>query len=157
VPKDHHGTERAGSRLRRDARKQLSTAIRANGRLIGGATVGYLTLVTVIVVALSNVVPPILLAFFAGAAIASLGWMVLYVCGGAEHRRLSDAALGEDFTSTELRRLPRGWAHLDNVEFHRCDVDHVLVGPGIDEAPRNRCAISGCGIEAALEAAKIAL
>lgn len=69
--------------------------------------------------------------FGAGLTLASVCWLGTEVVGGHEYRRLRDAALAEEFTSDELKSLrSTGWRHIDCVEFHRFDVDHVVVGPG---------------------------
>lgn len=69
--------------------------------------------------------------FIAGGAVAAVVPLLRDVFGSNEYRRLTDAALAEEFTASELRHLRfKGWKRLDRVEFYAHDVDHVIVGAG---------------------------
>jgi len=69
--------------------------------------------------------------FVAGIAVAAFLPTIRDSFVTNEYRRLTDAALAEEFTAAELRRLRHdGWKRVDRVEFHDHDVDHVIAGPG---------------------------
>jgi hypothetical protein len=69
--------------------------------------------------------------FAAGAGVVSLCWVFDFAATSVQIQRLVDGAQAERFTATEIRRLrSKGWRGVDHVEFHQCDVDHVVAGPG---------------------------
>lgn len=114
--------------MARDLRRRT---LLANRSLIAKVSVVYVAATTSLLWLLSMFTNPRLLWFFAGIALSSLAWMMHEFFGSVEYNRLRDGAFAEEFTARELSKLSgSGWAHIDHVEFHGCDVDHVAVGPG---------------------------
>jgi hypothetical protein len=70
--------------------------------------------------------------YVAGATTTGLAWLVWSLVTEFDGQRSRFAgATAEADSSRELRRLQRdGWVIVDDVEFERFNVDHVLVGPG---------------------------
>ncbi|MEO8425435.1 MAG: nuclease-related domain-containing protein [Actinomycetota bacterium] len=94
-------------------------------------TVGYILASVALVFAASVVFREELAWFVAGLSVAAFVPLVRAVFITHEYRRLSEAALAEEFTSSELHALRwGGWKTIDRVQFDRYDVDHVIVGPG---------------------------
>ena len=122
---------RAGAYSRRRAGVERLAIWNANRRLIVLACCGYLIVSTGLVIATTLLSRREVAWFLAGVEVAAFlpGIRATFITH--EYRRLTDAALAEEFTASELRRLRlKGWKRLDHVEFHAYDVDHVIVGPG---------------------------
>lgn len=83
------------------------------------------------------------IVYLAWSSMPELAWMYAGFAGGASllflyiatgtvaASRLESASNAEFNTSREIRKLHRnGWRAVDNLPFHRFDVDHIAIGPG---------------------------
>jgi len=122
---------KAGERLDKQAR-----ALRAERRnLIGWryipAVVFYCFVCSLFILYLAWASGPELawmLAGFAGGVSLLLLWIATDTVSAS---RLESAAIAESNTSSEVRKLHRkGWRIIDNLPFHKFDVDHIAIGPG---------------------------
>ena len=121
---------RAGARSRKQAAQVRAEIWNRHRELIVTASIAYLGLATALVAVFAALFGREPAWFLSGAALAAYPAAFREVFISNEYRRLCDAALAEEFTSAELRRLKsRGWRTIDHVEFDRFDVDHVAVGP----------------------------
>jgi hypothetical protein len=122
---------RAGAYARQRAAIERLRIWKANTCLIAVAVCGYFFTSAVFVAAAVLFANREVGWFLAGVAVAAFLPMMRAAFISNEYRRLTDAALAEGFTASELRILwLKGWRRIDRIEFHAHDVDHVIVGPG---------------------------
>ena len=122
---------RAGQRLDRQAR-----ALRAERRdLIGWRYIPviavYCFICSLFIVYLAWASSPEVVWMFTGFA-GGVSLLLLYIATETvAASRLESAAIAESNTSSEVRKLHRkGWRVIDNLPFHKFDVDHIAIGPG---------------------------
>ena len=124
-----HG--RARRRLETMAREERRQAIRTNRRAIFAVSAGVAVASIGLVVLLGLWKGRDMGYFAAGLGTMSFGFVAWLAVDSREARRLFDASNAERFTAGARRRLRRrGWHSVDQIEFHRFDIDHVAAGPG---------------------------
>jgi hypothetical protein len=94
-------------------------------------------------IAVYCVICSLFIVYLAWASAPEVVWMFTGFAGGVSllllyiatetvaANRLESAAIAESNTSSEVRKLHRkGWRVIDNLPFHKLDVDHIAIGPG---------------------------
>lgn len=119
--------DRAGRYARSLARARRTAFLKASwGRLVIALVLG------LALVGLTVLLPPWSRAFVAGAAVATVVWLLVFIVEWASGAgSITMGAAAEQWTARELRRLRRhGWKPVSHVIARYGDVDHVAIGPG---------------------------